>query len=354
MKLYLIGDVHLGVHNNELDKWLEIHKQYFYEFFIPNVKKTYKEGDKIVIMGDLFDNRTFLNLKVINFTLDLFDALEEYEIHVIGGNHDYYNDYDADNSSLAILRRYKNVTLYTTPKIVTWCDTNILMMPWDSATNQLNTIKKAVGKSELILCHSELRGVRTGVKSILHHGLSVADFVMFPRIYASHIHIRQTLNNITYIGSPFQMDRNDKGDQKCLLVLDLENNTENYIPNLISPQYRTIEIMVDSDISKIDALLKEKTNDFIDIIVDNNIIVKNHVLKHKLEELQAVKHISKMDYVDQTKIVEQIEDIQLDDIGVTVSTDQLLREYIMVQNDEDKDKLLEIYDNTLKNINYEK
>jgi DNA repair exonuclease SbcCD nuclease subunit len=352
----MIGDVHIGLHNNELDKWLEIHKQYFYDFFIPTVKKTYQQGDKIAILGDLFDNRTFLNLKVINFALDLFDRFEQegFEIHIIGGNHDYYNDYDAENSSLSMLRRYSNVTLYLKPRIVNWNDTNILMMPWDSIPNQLSIIKKAVGKSELIFCHSELRGVRTGVKNVLAHGLSVADFVMFPRIYASHIHIRQTLNNITYLGSPFQMDRNDKGDQKCLLILDLEKNTEEYIPNMLSPQYRTIEILEDKDISKLDSLILEDTNDFIDIVIDNDIIVKNHVLKHRLEELQTVKHISKMDYVDKNVIVEDIKDIELDDIGVTVSTEQLLRDYIEAQNDDDKSKMIEIYDDTLKKLSYEK
>jgi hypothetical protein len=52
--------------------------------------------------------------------------------------------------------------------------------------------------------------------------------------------------------------------------------------------------------------------------------------------------------------VEDIKDIELDDIGVTVSTEQLLRDYIEAQNDDDKSKMIEIYDDTLKKLSYEK
>ena len=66
MKNIIIGDVHLGVHNLQIDEWLGYHKDYFYNFFIPKFEKN---KYRLFILGDLFDNRTYMDLRVINFTL---------------------------------------------------------------------------------------------------------------------------------------------------------------------------------------------------------------------------------------------------------------------------------------------
>ena len=112
-KGYLISDIHLGVHRLAEDKWLKIAKQYFYEFFIPKVQEKWEDGDKIFILGDLFDNRSHLSLKVISFALDLFNDFEKLNLPVliIGGNHDYYNNNDSEHTSLRILEKHENVII---------------------------------------------------------------------------------------------------------------------------------------------------------------------------------------------------------------------------------------------------
>ena len=51
----------LGCRSNSV-LWLNIIEDYFFNFFIPLVKKEYKEGDVLYHLGDVFDNRQSINL----------------------------------------------------------------------------------------------------------------------------------------------------------------------------------------------------------------------------------------------------------------------------------------------------
>ena len=66
MKVFMITDTHFGVYLNNLDKWLNMMESTFYEFVIPYLKENAKEGDILIHLGDLFDNRTSLPIIVLN------------------------------------------------------------------------------------------------------------------------------------------------------------------------------------------------------------------------------------------------------------------------------------------------
>jgi hypothetical protein len=55
--------------------------------------------------------------------------------------------------------------------------------------------------------------------------------------FSGHIHIRQVNKNFTFIGSLWQMDRNDYNDQKGITVF-LSNDTIDFIPNTYSPIFK--------------------------------------------------------------------------------------------------------------------
>ena len=87
-RVWVLGDLHFGVRSNSME-WLQIQKDFFEEVFIPNLKKHVKPGDVLVQVGDKFDNRQSINIKVLNYAMDLFERLGEIlPVHVICGNHD--------------------------------------------------------------------------------------------------------------------------------------------------------------------------------------------------------------------------------------------------------------------------
>ena len=73
-RIWVLGDMHLGVRSNSME-WLQIQKDFYEKQFIPHLKANIKEGDILVQVGDAFDNRQSINLKVLHYAIDLFERL---------------------------------------------------------------------------------------------------------------------------------------------------------------------------------------------------------------------------------------------------------------------------------------
>ena len=358
-KGFLIGDIHLGAHSLQMDRWLNIMEDYFYNFLTPILKEQYQKGDKLFILGDLFDNRTYLELKVISKSLDIFNFLENLDIDldivIIGGNHDYYNDHDSANTSLRILEKHSNIEIHKEPFVYEIGTKKILLLPWiHPHTKQLEIIKEHTGKVDYLFCHSDLRGAKTGIKNVLKSGPTVADFVGYPKVYASHIHLYQTMENFTFLGSPYHLDRNDKGNKKGLTILDIETGEDIFIPNNLSPEFKTITITEESDIEHLDRLIKidgviEEKDNFIDLHINNSLIINKPEIRKKLEMVSKRKRISVKQF-DDILIEDTVENIDLDDIGNDISVEDMIRTYVNNQQFDDilKEKIDELLEDAIK------
>lgn len=348
-KGFLIGDIHLGLHQLTEDKWIKIAEEYFDNFFIPKVLEKWVKGDKIFILGDLFDNRNHLTLRIISFALDLFNKFEKnnLEVVLITGNHDLRNNNDALNTSVRILERYPMVEIFTESKIYEFSNKKILLMPWINVLSEQKAImKKYSNQVDYLFTHSDLRGAKTNLKnSVIMHGATIADFVAYPKVYASHIHLYQKIDNFTYLGNPFHMDRNDKGNKKGITILDFDNNTESFIENDYSPQYITVEIKEESDFEKID---NSKKGDFIDIIVNNSTIINNKGIRKKLEDLSKKQTIATIKQIDDINIDNV--DLDLEKLDIDFSIEDMLRNYITTQNIDNNllNKMMLTFDECIK------
>ena len=337
-KSFLIGDILLGSNQLNLEKWLNIHKQYFYDFFIPILKEKYIKGDIIFIIGNLFYNKLYTHNKIISFALDLFNDFEklEFNIIIICGENDYVNN-TVENSPIRILEKYKNVKIVTEPKLFNFNNKRILLMPYNKSDIQLNTIKNY--EADYLYTSTKLKGASLNKNKFLISGIIINEFSKFEKVYSSHIHINQLVDNFRYIGSPYHTDENDYDNIKGIYIID--NDSEEFIPNNITPLFKKIEIENIKDLEKLDS---ENKNDFIDIII-NNSVLKSKEAKRKIEDISKNKKINSIKYIEDDK-----EDIIYDDTDVFVSTEELIREYIKKQDikQEDKEKYLKIINDTIK------
>lgn len=62
----MITDTHFGIYLNNLDKWLNMMESTIYNFLMPYLKDNFEEGDILIHLGDLFDNRTSIPINVLN------------------------------------------------------------------------------------------------------------------------------------------------------------------------------------------------------------------------------------------------------------------------------------------------
>ena len=108
-KVIMIGDVHYGVHASSLE-WVENINSYFYQFFIPLLKKEKTDNSCLIILGDYFDNRQNLDINVMNSAIDVIKELASLvPVYMIIGNHDIYRKSTIETNSLRCIESIPNV-----------------------------------------------------------------------------------------------------------------------------------------------------------------------------------------------------------------------------------------------------
>jgi len=285
MKVFITTDWHFGVYLNNLDKWLNMMEDYFYNFFIPYLKENAKEGDILVHCGDLYDNRTSIPI-IASYKAEkiLTEISKILPVHLIVGNHDLWNKGTNDVNSVRLFNFVDNITVYTETTSVEVFGSKLVLMPW--VEKRLDMIKEIQSNSgDYLFCHSDLNGCRMHLNSVAHRNadkIDVDEFNRFKHVFSGHIHIRQTHKNFTFIGSPYQMDRNDMGDQKGITVLDLVSGE--------------VHVVTEDDIDAIDSLKNSK--DYIDLVISNNLLISNRKIRRKLETLLEVGNFSSVEYLD--------------------------------------------------------
>ena len=263
-RVWIISDTHFGVRNNSLE-WLDIQMDYFYNFFIPLVKENCKEGDMILHMGDVFDSRQSVNIKIMNAVVHLFtDLVKILPITIIVGNHDIYHKYSNDIHSLKVLDQIDGIDVYTEPLIMTTTDAKLMLMPW--RYNHDKTIEALAdrGDADYLFAHTDFAGVKMNRSVQIDGELQHSNVKSFKRVYSGHIHYAQVYKNIRMVGCPYQMTRSDTGNSKNVFLLDLKTDEETVFPNLYSPIFTKISIekLIELTGPEIKDLIK---NNFVDI-----------------------------------------------------------------------------------------
>jgi len=368
-KIFLIGDTHIGLgYPNSVDKWFKIHKEYFSNFLIPLLIREVKPGDIIVHLGDLFDNRNIIPINLLNYGMDIVEEISKIApLHIIVGNHDLWSKSASSINSVRPFRYIPNVTVYDSTDLLVYNGIKILMMPY--IENRLDQIKLINDNSncDYLFCHSDLNGCKMHLTSVAHKNadkIDIEDFNIFSKVRSGHIHLVQSNNQFTFVGSIFQMDRNDIGDQKGIFVIDTNDGSEQFFPNTYSPVFKKFSVSNEDDIDRLDEL--KDTKDYVDLSISNNLLISNRKLRRKLEVMLEKGNFASVDYIDDiTKELvdgeEVNESIELDENGMEISVqleyEDYIKEYILKQkydNDKFKSGIVNEFDEVIKiyNENY--
>lgn len=362
MKVFITTDWHFGVYLNNLDKWLDMMEDYFYNSFIPYIKESVKEGDILIHCGDLYDNRTSIPIiasyKAEKILLELAKILP---LHIIVGNHDLWNKGTNDVNSVRLFNHVDNIHVYTETTTIEVSGKKLVLMPWvEKRLDMIKEIKSNPG--DYLFCHSDLNGCRMHLNSVAHRNpdkIDVMEFSGYNHVFSGHIHIRQQNENFSFIGSPYQMDRNDMGDQKGITILNLSDGKISFEPNKYSPVFRKFSVRTEEDVDRLDDL--KDTKDYIDLSISNNLLVTNRKLRRKLEVMLEKGNFASVEYIDDivsedtTETNESIEIKEGEiDSSIHLEYEEYIKEYILKQkydNDKFKNGILTEYDEVVRIFN---
>ncbi len=348
MRAFVISDTHFGVYPLNSDKWLKMMVKYFKEFFIPLIKAESLPGDVVIHCGDLFDNRNQIPVEVISTVIDIFEEIGQIlPVHMLIGNHDISNKSTNDVNSPKSIKFIPNITLYEATTKITIGNRDILMMPWVEHKNEQISLLRKYSGCDYLFCHSDLNGAKLHLKSVAHKNrdkIEVEEFSGYKKVFSGHIHLVQRNSNFTFVGSPYEMDRNDIGNQKGVFILDFSDMTEKFIPNIISPRFEKLSILTEQDVENLGDI---DTNNYIDLYISNSLLIGNRKLRRKLEKIFETGGFSSVEYIDdlnESKSVETEIEKELKESEFTTESstefESIIKSYIQQQSyDSDKTKV---------------
>jgi len=264
-RIFLLSDVHIGVRANSLE-WISNIKNYFQKFYIPFLKANVQNGDILFFLGDFFDSRQLLDIYVMNSSIDIVVELSEIlPVYFMTGNHDIYKKYDTDVNSIAAFRYIPNVNVIEKPIVISNGESNILVLPWIGSVETEEAYVRA-NKTEYIFAHTEITGFKYDNGKDIRNSIDFMKFKGIKKIFSGHIHKRQEMQNIIYLGSPYHTKRSDIGNTKGIYLFNPSDNSFEFTLNDFSPIFQRIimEAIMELTLEETSKLLN---NNYTDIIV---------------------------------------------------------------------------------------
>lgn len=261
--IVLLSDVHFGVHNNSVI-WQDIHRQYFYEFFIPYLKKRKDEGksDVLFVLGDIFDSRNSINISTLHLATSIFkDISDIVDIYTLVGNHDlYYKDNNEVNSLISLKSYIKQNFIGREYK--KFSNIKVLIEAWNSHNSDIDD------DTDFIFTHCDLNGM------IYDNGMDIEDGVVYPKnfkVISGHIHKTQEKSNMLYTGSPFGMNAGSYKQKFYVYSIDLETKEISKIENTISPKFINMTYDTFNSLSE-EEFLKQTKDNFVTIYIPSEAV----------------------------------------------------------------------------------
>lgn len=358
-RVWILGDMHLGIRANS-NEWLEIQKDFYENQFIPTLKEHVREGDILVQVGDAFDNRQSINLKVLSYAVDLFERLGQIlPTHVICGNHDIWAKKSNEITSIDSIKWIPNVQIYKNPELLKWHDKNVLMMPWRRDPEHETETLAEYPTADIVFCHSEVRGIALNSKVKNMHGTDTNSYNKYTAVYSGHIHYRQRKGQLRMVGTPYELTRSDSGNTKGFDLVDLETMEETFFENKVSPKFVKFNLTTLYDVPLGD-FKKRIENNFVDLFIPTQ-IASNSSLSALINRVQNLtRKIEPNIYQEQDIIDKDLHDMEeIEGEFKSYNIEHLLRAYVdgLSLDDEMKQKvkneLKQVYDKCTNNYQEE-
>ena len=198
-------DLHVGLKSNS-----QLHNEdclKFVDWIVATARD--HECDTAIMMGDWHNNRSTLNILSLNYSMRCLELLNKSfgQVFLIPGNHDLYYRDKRDVSSVAWARHLSNITVIDD----FWSEGDVTFAPWLVGSDHKRIPKIS---TKYMFGHFELpRFLMNARVAMPDHGeIRDEDFRSIDRVFSGHFHMRQTRNNITYIGNCFPHNYSDAGD----------------------------------------------------------------------------------------------------------------------------------------------
>jgi len=286
----------------------------------------------IIFGGDVFEKASKIRNEVfVPFFLKLMELKEKgFELYFILGNHDIFNDYN--DSIVETFAPFGTVIKDSATLTIDNFQYDLLSYTKDET--------KIPNKSKVLLTHLSIADFQfdNGYEADQKNGMSTDLFSNYDLVVSGHFHRHQEKKNIVYVGSPFQHNFGEEGQQKGFLVLD--KDSYQFVEYNEAPTFLTIKAE--------DFLKYDYKNKFVQVEITNK--VENFIkLKHILYDKGAIEVKSYFKKQNEDILLDAKKNLNIDENGSVISS---LREYLRSLGLEkiDNEKLISYFDELIKEL----
>lgn len=331
MKIALVTDTHAGIRGDS-DTFAAYQEKFWYEQFFPYLEK--HKIKSIIHLGDVTDRRKWISYKTLHRFKKVIDKMRyEYDLSIIIGNHDtYYKNTNRVNSMDCLFN--DGIDVYEEVAEVSFDGLSVLMVPWINSENEDSTRKKIKNsRAKVCMGHLNLAGFPMARGLMNTDGMDRNVFGRFDMVFSGHFHTRSHMDNVWYLGSPFEQTWIDYGEERGFHVFDTDTLELEFIPN---PLKMFSKVFYDADVE--DEFLAGKI-DFSEykrraVKVIANEINDQYIFDKFVIEMEAADpwHIQ---IIDNTDALSR-EDIEIEHIE-SKGTLELLNDYVEQTQYDNKD-----------------
>lgn len=336
MKVALITDLHFGV-KRSADYFIESQLKFLKKEFIPKLKK--EKIKNIYILGDVMDNRDSINVKILNLVYEFFSKdLKDFKVKIIIGNHDIHYKTSVEVNSLAFLKALPNVEVFEESiideEILEKTGKKLLLVPWIIDKQKfIEEMENTNLGIDYCFGHFEIDGFR--LTSKLEHKDGIPPKFIFNNFgitFSGHFHNRSVKtfgeSIIQYIGSPFQIDRGERNEEKGFVILDLETGKYDFHNNSKSLKY--LELKFPEEFTK-----KDIEGNIVDVIITYDENYKEEMVQKYLRIVEKYNPVFPPTVkIENSFLIEgEVKDFEKQSI------EELLKEYIDLLEIENKEEI---------------
>ena len=310
-KIFIISNTQFNISKNLTTReWLKNMDYYFNNEFIPYLKKNKADNDILIHLGNLTSKTKNINLEVLKFAQETFKTISEIlPVYILKGE----NDTHLPN----ILNNIKNIEIVTEPKEVEiLLDQKFAMLPYGSTIEDID-------KFDSDYCFSHF-DINTPQRDLIFRKLT-----KYQKCYCGYYDKNGVLKNVKFLGAPYNFEKDDK---KGFIVLETHANKDKFILNKTSPSFKKIIMNENKDLDIDKSIF---LNNYVSLTINKKLFTDN---KLKIEMLLSENDFKNISYTDDD-IKRDRDLIQLD--GESVSLKEMISEYILKSEVDNKDKLLE-------------
>ena len=310
MKFIYTADLHFSSYSQDkVDSETKFPERLsgIYKTFLNTIEYGMKNDIKqIIIGGDIFHNKNMIHSIAQSLFLDIIRSNKKMKFIILDGNHDLSSmTGDGISATKSVDNEENVITIHETKQIE-----NILFIPWNPS-KMCDDIK--FGNTDYLIAHFGLNEAKLNSGISIVSDIGLKDLKQYKHCFLGHYHAHQTVGNVTYVGSPSQLDWGEKNEEKRFLIVDSKTGEVESIPTFGYKKYLEFN------------LTKENKNDLLKKIFDLK-SEGNYIKLNKMDDVDV------SDIEDDFNIVNKMEkDITNRGITSNMSSADKLDRYMEIK-----------------------